>query len=148
MPIGKDSVKRAVTAKKVAKTETEATAYNMVEVSVADVSCRAAKACPALVNSVKENGVILPVVVIKDGDSLKLLDGAKRLNALKELKIPVVKAVVISGDVKKIKAELKKCAPESCAAKPAEESKPLDVKEEKFGLIKRLGEDDFPVYLL
>lgn len=74
MPIGKDSVKRAVTAKKVAKPEFETTEYNMVEVSVADISYRAAKACPALVESVKENGVILPVVVIKDGDSLKLLD--------------------------------------------------------------------------
>ena len=148
MPIGKDSVKRAVTAKKVTKPEFETTEYNMVEVSVADISYRAAKACPTLVNSVKENGVILPVVVIKDGDSLKLLDGAKRLNALNELKIPVVKAVVINGDVKKIKAELKKCSPEICAAKPAGECKPLDVKEEKFELVKRLGEDDFPVYLL
>ena len=150
MPIGKDSVKRAVTAKKVAKPEFETTEYNMVEVSVADISYRAAKACPALVESVKENGVILPVVVIKDGDSLKLLDGAKRLNALKELKIPMVKAVVLNGDVKKIKAELK--TPENCEAKPAakliEECKPLDVKEEKFELVKRLGEDDFPVYLL
>ena len=152
MPIGKDSVKRAVTAKKVAKPEFETTEYNMVEVSVADISYRAAKACPALVESVKENGVILPVVLIKDGDSLKLLDGAKRLNALKELKIPVVKAVVLNGDVKKIKAELKKCTPANCEAKPAakpiEECKPLDVKEEKFELVKRLGEDDFPVYLL
>lgn len=148
MPIGKDSVKRAVTAKKVAKPEFETTEYNMVEVSVADISYRAAKACPVLVESVKENGVILPVVVIKDGDSLKLLDGAKRLNALKELKIPVVKAVVLNGDVKKIKAELKKCTPENCEAKPIEECKPLDVKEEKFELVKRLGEDDFPVYLL
>ena len=42
MPIGKDSVKRAVTAKKVAKPEFETTEYNMVEVSVADISYRAA----------------------------------------------------------------------------------------------------------
>lgn len=147
MPVGKDSLKRAVTKKKAEKEEIKPQDV-VVEVSVKDVSFRAAKACPTLVKSIKDNGVLLPIVVVKDGDSLKAVDGAKRLNALRDLGIPVVKAVVIDGDAKKIKAELKKCGV-SCEMKQNEAAVPCgDVKEEKFTLIKRLGEDDFPVYLL
>ena len=147
MAVGKDSLKRAVTKKTVEKEEVKPLDA-VVEVSVNDISFRPAKACPTLVKSVKENGVLLPIIAVKDGDSLKVLDGAKRLNALRELGISVVKAVVIDGDAKKIKAELKKCGV-SCELKKAEASEVCgDVKEEKFTLIKKLGEDDFPVYLL
>ena len=67
---------------------------------------------------------------------------------MKELGVSVVKAVVIEGDAKKIKAELKKCGA-SCEARKEEIAEVCnDVKEEKFNLVKKLGDDDFPVYLL
>lgn len=150
MPIGKDSLKRAAIVKKTAKTEEKEQVTAIAEVAVSDISYRAAKAYPVLVESIKNCGVLVPVVLAKDGDSLKVIDGAKRLNALKELGISVVKAVVLGGEAKKIKAELKKCgASPECTARTAESATPAaDVKEEKFVLIKRLGSDDFPVYLL
>lgn len=150
MPIGKDSLKRAATSKKTAKAEEKEQVASIVEVAVSDISYRAAKACPVLFESIKNCGVLVPVVLAKDGASLKVIDGAKRLNALKELGVSVVKAVVLDGDAKKIKDELKKCvsSPE-CTAKAAQsKAKDVDVKEEKFNLVKRLGDDDFPVYLL
>lgn len=165
MSIGKDSVKRAATAKKTVK-HAEKTAETVIaEVAVADISYRSGKACPALAKSIKENGVIMPVVLVKDGETLKVVDGAKRLNALKELGVTSVKAVVLGGDAKKVKAELKKCGRAAacaaeCSDKPvetpsatpiatsAETQNAVDVKEEKFNLVKRLDDDDFPVYLL
>ncbi len=150
MPIGKESVKRAVATKKPAKTEQKTLDTTIAEVFVGDISYKSGKACPTLVKSVKENGVILPVILVKDGDSLKVIDGVKRLNALKELGITVVKAVVLNGDAKKMKTELKKCgATSECTEKAVKKPETcVDVKEEKFALVKRLGEDDFPVYLL
>lgn len=147
MAVGKDSLKRAVTKKKIDKEEEKAPDM-VVEVSLKDISFRHAKACPTLVQSIKENGTLLPIAVVKDGDSLKVADGTKRLNALKELGVSVVKAVVIEGDAKKIKAELKKCGASSEARKEEIAEVCNDVKEEKFNLVKKLGDDDFPVYLL
>ena len=165
MSIGKDSVKRAATAKKTVK-HAEKTAETVIaEVAVSDISYRSGKACPALAKSIKENGVIMPVVLVKDGETLKVVDGAKRLNALKELGVTSVKSVILGGDAKKVKAELKKCGRAAacaaeCSDKPvetpsvtpvatlAETQNAVDVKEEKFNLVKRLDDDDFPVYLL
>ena len=165
MSIGKDSVKRAAATKKTAKHTEKKAETTIAEVAVADISYRSGKACPALAESIKENGVILPVILVKDGESLKVVDGAKRLNALKELGVTSVKAVVLGGDAKKVKAELKKCGRAAacaaeCSDKPvetpsathvvtsAETQNAVDVKEEKFNLVKRLDDDDFPVYLL
>lgn len=165
MSIGKDSVKRAAATKKTAKHAEKKAETTIAEVAVADISYRSGKACPALAESIKGNGVILPVILVKDGESLKVVDGAKRLNALKELGVTSVKAVILGDDAKKVKAELKKCGRAAdcateCSGKPVEktagkfvekavgtQSAP-DVKEEKFNLVKRLDEDDFPVYLL
>ena len=165
MSIGKDSVKRAAATKKTAKHAEKKAETTIAEVAVADISYRSGKACPALAESIKGNGVILPVILVKDGESLKVVDGAKRLNALKELGVTSVKAVILGDDAKKVKAELKKCGRAAdcateCSGKPVEKIavKPVektvgtqsatDVKEEKFNLVKRLDEDDFPVYLL
>lgn len=165
MSIGKDSVKRAAATKKTAKHAEKKAETTIAEVAVADISYRSGKACPALAESIKENGVILPVILVKDGESLKVVDGAKRLNALKELGVTSIKAVILGDDAKKVKAELKKCGRAAdcateCSGKPAEKTavksvektvgtqSATDVKEEKFNLVKRLGEDDFPVYLL
>ena len=161
MSIGKDSVKRAAATKKTAKHAEKKAETTIAEVAVADISYRSGKACPALAESIKGNGVILPVILVKDGESLKVVDGAKRLNALKELGVTSVKAVILGDDAKKVKAELKKCGRTAdcateCSGKPAGKSvekavgtqSATDVKEEKFNLVKRLDEDDFPVYLL
>lgn len=165
MSIGKDSVKRAAATKKTAKHAEKKAETTIAEVAVADISYRSGKACPALAESIKGNGVILPVILVKDGESLKVVDGAKRLNALKELGVTSVKAVILGDDAKKVKAELKKCGRAAdcateCSGKPVEKTpgksvektvgtqSAADVKEEKFNLVKRLGEDDFPVYLL
>lgn len=161
MSIGKDSVKRAAATKKTAKHAEKKAETTIAEVAVADISYRSGKACPALAESIKGNGVILPVILVKDGESLKVVDGAKRLNALKELGVTSVKAVILGDDAKKVKAELKKCGRAAdcateCSGKPVEKTvgksvgtqNATDVKEEKFNLVKRLDEDDFPVYLL
>lgn len=165
MSIGKDSVKRAAATKKTAKHAEKKAETTIAEVAVADISYRSGKACPALAESIKGNGVILPVILVKDGESLKVVDGAKRLNALKELGVTSVKAVILGDDAKKVKAELKKCGQAAdcaaeCSGKPVEKTagksvektvgtqSATDVKEEKFNLVKRLDEDDFPVYLL
>ena len=157
MSIGKDSVKRAAATKKTAKHAEKKAETTIAEVAVADISYRSGKACPALAESIKENGVILPVILVKDGESLKVVDGAKRLNAMKELGVTSVKAVILGDDAKKVKAELKKCGRAAdcateCSGKPVEKAvgtqSATDVKEEKFNLVKRLDEDDFPVYLL
>lgn len=143
MPIGKDSVKRAVTAKKTKKNSTSVNESVLIDVAIADISYKSSKACPVLVESVKKNGVLLPIVAVKDGETLKLVDGAKRLNALKETGATTVKAVLVDGDVKKIKAELKKFAPSAAC-----EENPVDLREQKFEAVKRLGESEMPVYLL
>lgn len=157
MSIGKDSVKRAAATKKTAKHAEKKTETTIAEVAVADISYRSGKACPALAESIKGNGVILPVILVKDGESLKVVDGAKRLNALKELGVTSVKAVILGDNAKKVKAELKKCGRAAdcateCSGKTVEKAvgtqSAVDVKEEKFNLVKRLDEDDFPVYLL
>ena len=165
MSTGKDSVKRAAATKKTAKHAEKKAETTIAEVAVADISYRSGKACPALAESIKGNGVILPVILVKDGESLKVVDGAKRLNALKELGVTSVKAVILGDDAKKVKAELKKCGraadcATACSGKPVEKTagksvekvvgtqSATDVKEEKFNLVKRLDEDDFPVYLL
>lgn len=165
MSIGKDSVKRAAATKKTAKHAEKKAETTIAEVAVADISYRSGKACPALAESIKGNGVILPVILVKDGESLKVVDGAKRLNALKELGVTSVKAVILGDDAKKVKAELKKCGRAAdcateCSGKPVEKiavksvektvgtQSATDVKEEKFNFVKRLDEDDFPVYLL
>lgn len=149
MPIGKDSLKRAVSSTaKTVKAETKK--VEIAEVLVSEVEYRGSKACDTLVESIKKSGVILPIAVVKDGDKLKLVDGAKRLDALKALGETKVKAYIVDGDAKKVKAELKKCNKENWLAAKTEskEANPVDIKEEKFVAIKRLGDDDFPIYLL
>jgi len=78
----------------------------------------------------------LPIVVT-GGEKFKVVDGAKRLNALAELGVKTVKAVVIDAEEKAVAAELKKYS-----------EKAVDPREEKFRLIERLPTGDLPIYLL
>ena len=95
---------------------------------------------------VKTFGVILPVIVEEGEKGLKVIDGAKRLTALKNLGVTTVKAVVINGNSKKVNAELKKF--DKVEIIENNNVKNDDLHEEKFNVIKRLGEEEMPVYLL
>ena len=145
MSVGKGSLKRVSAANKQeivnVRTITE---NNIVEIDISSVDFRA-KNSDLMLASVKTFGVFLPVIVAKDGDGFKVIDGRKRLTALKSLGEKTVKAVIVEGDAKSVTEELNKFAKVE-TKKP--ESKTENIHEMKFAVLKRLGEDDFPVYLL
>ena len=141
MPVGKGSLKRAVSAKPQGKGEIISLAdNNIVELEVNSLKFKKVKDNAVMLASVKSFGVLLPVVVVKDGEELKVIDGAKRLSALSEIGVKTVKAVIVDADGRKLSAELGKF-------KQTREQKD-DIHEQKFNVVKRLGEDDLPIYLL
>ena len=142
MSVGKGSLKRAATATATAPKNTGLAKNNeVVELEISSLKFKKEKENAAMLASVKAFGVLLPIVVVKDGDNLKVIDGAKRLTALCELGVKTVKAVVSESDGKKLSAELKKFKDDK---KTVEK---FDIHEEKFNAVKALG-DDLPVYLL
>lgn len=154
MPVGKGSLKRATKAtqeKKETNTETTKneisalTENNVIELDPACISFRTTRKNDKMIESVKKYGVILPVVVVKEGEGWKAVDGARRLTALVKLGVPKVKAVVLEGDAEAVRKEIAKFAKvETVVQAPAKD----DIHEEKFKVVRRLGEDDFPTYLL
>ncbi|MBE5742014.1 MAG: hypothetical protein E7360_01690 [Clostridiales bacterium] len=159
MAVGKGSLNRVV-AKTKKNDIVSLTPNNVVDVEVSAISFKKVAENEQMKNSVKAYGVILPIIVEDTAKGLKVVDGAKRLTALKELGVQIVKAVVVNGDVKKVNAELKKFEkPEKVVEKVEEKvvekvvikkvaTKKDDIHEEKFNVIKRLGEEEMPVYLL
>mgnify|MGYP004650210573 FL=1 len=158
MPVGKGSLKRATTATKekktaeVVKQEIVALTENgVVEIDPKTVEFRTTRKNEKMIESVKKYGVILPVVVVKTDNGLKVVDGARRLTALTKLGIEKVKAVVLEGNGDQIRKELVKFSPkfncdECDAVAPAKKAD--DIHEKKFNAIKRLGESEMPTYLL
>ena len=155
MPVGKGSLKRATKAtqeKKETKTAettkneiSALTENNVIELDPACISFRTTRKNDKMIESVKKYGVILPVVVVKEGEGWKAVDGARRLTALVKLGVPKVKAVVLEGDAEAVRKEIAKFAKvETVVQAPAKD----DIHEEKFKVVRRLGEDDFPTYLL
>ena len=141
MPVGKGSLKRVGLEKK--SEIITLTPNNVVEILVDGVVCKNVTDNKKTEESVKKYGVILPIIVEETAEGLKVVDGAKRVCALKTLGVKTVKAVVIS-DGKGISAELKKFEKTVKVAEKKEKS----IHEEKFDMVKRLGEEEMPVYLL
>ena len=141
MPVGKGSLKRVGLEKK--SEIITLTPNNVVEILVDGVVCKTVTDNKKTEESVKKYGVILPIIVEETAEGLKVIDGTKRVCALKTLGVKTVKAVVIS-DGKGISAELKKFEKQVKTSEKKEKS----IHEEKFDMVKRLGEEEMPVYLL
>ena len=163
MAVGKGSLNRVVAKAK--KSEIVTLLPNtIVDLELSQITFKKAQDNQAMLESVKAYGIILPVIVEESEKGLKVLDGAKRLTALKELGVPTVKAVVVKSNGKKVSGELKKFEPKEKVVEKVVEvekivekivekkvvvkEKATNIHEEKFNVIKRLGEEEMPVYLL
>lgn len=142
MAVGKDSVKRAVNKSASAEVK-PIIENNVVIIPIKELKYKSVKNCALVKKSIKEVGVILPIVAVKNGDTLKVVDGAKRLSALSALGVDSVKAVIIDGDEKKVKKALKSV--DELAVKPVE-AKTDEIHEAKFEAVRRVTE--LPTYLL
>lgn len=142
MAVGKDSVKRAVNKSASAEVK-PIIENNVVIIPIKELKYKSVKNCASVKKSIKEVGVILPIVAVKNGDILKVVDGAKRLSALSSLGADSVKAVIIDGDEKKVKKALNSV--EETAVKP-EDVKTDEIREAKFEVVRRVTE--LPTYLL
>ncbi|MBR1867207.1 MAG: ParB-like nuclease domain-containing protein [Clostridia bacterium] len=137
MSVGKGSLQRAVSAKS-KTTEKEQTVNAVVDFEIENLVFKETP-CDEMIESVKNYGVIVPVVLAKDKSGVKVVDGAKRITALKALGEKTVKAVVLERGAKSVKSELDKFGKKTAAD---------DIHEKKFEAIKRLGEEEMPFYLL
>ena len=163
MAVGKGSLNRVVAKAK--KSEIVTLLPNsIVDLELSQINFKKVADNGAMLESVKTYGVILPVVVEETEKGLKVVDGAKRLTALKDLGVATVKAVVVKASGKKVSGELKKFEPkEKIVEKVVEvekivekivekkvvvKEKATNIHEEKFNVIKRLGEEEMPYYLL
>ena len=162
MAVGKGSLNRVVAKAK--KSEIVTLLPNsVVDLEVSSIVFKKVAENGAMTESVKAYGVILPVIVEESEKGLKIIDGAKRLTALSDLGISIVKAVVVKANGKKVTSELKKFEPkekvvekivevekvvEKIVEKKVSAKKKTDLHEEKFNVIKRLGEEEMPIYLL
>ena len=159
MAVGKGSLNRVVAKTK--KSEIVTLLPNsIVDLELSQIAFKKAQDNQEMLESVKAYGVILPVIVEETEKGLKVVDGAKRLTALKELGATTVKAVVVKESGKKVSGELKKFEPKAKVVEKVVEvekivekkvvvkEKTTSIHEEKFNVIKRLGEEEMPYYLL
>ena len=110
MAVGKGSLNRVVAKAK--KSEIVTLLPNsIVDLEISQINFKKVAENSAMLESVKAYGVILPVIVEETDKGLKVVDGAKRLTALKELGATTVKAVVVKVSGKKVSGELKKFQP-------------------------------------
>lgn len=144
MAVGKGSLNRVISAGKKSEIVT-LLPNNVVELEISSISFKKTDDKKKITESVKNYGVILPIVVGKTKDGLKVIDGVKRLTALVELGEKNVKAVVVEGDCKKVSAELKKF---DKVVKVENKTTESDIHEEKFKAIDSVKKDDMPIYLL
>lgn len=162
MAVGKGSLNRVVAKTKKSEIVT-LLPNNVVELDVSAITFKKVADNAGMTESVKAYGVILPIIVEDNNGKLKVIDGAKRLTALKELGVKTVKAVVVNADGKKVSGELKKFEPKQKVVEKVVEVEKIvekvvekkvivkekaNIHEEKFNVIKRLGEEEMPIYLL
>ncbi len=145
MALGLDSVKRATSKTKTAAVK-PIVINDAVDVPVNELLFKEVGNCAAVKKSVKEFGTILPVVAVRTADGLKVVDGAKRLTALKAAGAKTAKVVVLDGDEKKIAAALRVCddKPRDKAVKGENAD---ELREAKFTAAARMY-CDLPTYLL
>ena len=138
MSVGKGSLKRAVSAKTTAEESVKTAKSEIVDVEIEKIEYTS-KQNKRMDASIAKYGVIVPVVLVKEKDVLKAVDGNKRITTLKKLGEKTVKAVVLQCEASKIKSELNKFGDVQTKD---------DIHEKKFEVIKRLGEEEMPFYLL
>ena len=138
MSVGKGSLKRASAqakpaAKKVICDNT------VLDVAIGSLVFQPVVVSGDFVKSVKTYGAILPVAVVRRGEQLAVVDGVKRVSALKELGVETVKVIVLSGNEKDAERELKKFS-----------AVPASIHEEKFKAVTggSVEQRTVPVYLL
>lgn len=146
MAVGKSSLLKASNGlnerKVVAKSVTESGYATLIDIN--EFAKTTAKADEKLIKSIKEYGVIVPCVAVKSGDKLKVIDGAKRIDALKTLNVKSVPTVIANFNGEELKKELNKFAVKTNKSENA-----CNIHEEKFKLIEGNGiHTVLPIYLL
>lgn len=137
MAVGKSSLVRANKGVNVQKTIDKKVVLDnaICDVDVNDFIYGDVKADAKLLKSVETYGLICPVVAVKSGDKLEVVDGSKRISALKVLGVKTAKTVIATGNA----TELKKQLTETSAVKKAK-----DVKTESQLPLKMVVENDRP----
>lgn len=138
MSVGKGSLKRASAQSKPAVKKVVCD-NSILEVAVDTLLFQPVTVGGDLVKSVKTYGAILPVAVVRKGEQLAVIDGVKRVSALRELGVKTVKVIVLSGNEKEAARELKKFS-----------AVPESIHEEKFKVAcgGSVEQRSVPVYLL
>lgn len=110
MAVGQKSLQRANGVGKTKKTMIDKKVVlesSIIDVNIEDLIFKKEKPSNALLKSVETYGLICPVIAVKEGESLKVIDGAKRLSALLESGAKTVKAIIASGKAAELEKELK-----------------------------------------
>lgn len=149
MSVGKSSLVRASKGVATQKTiDKKAVLENVIcEVEITSLSFTAKKADEKLVKSIEENGLICPITAVKDGEKLVVIDGAKRISAIKTLGNKTVQTVVVNGDSAKLKKELNSFKVKETVVEKKAEAPVQDIHEEKFNAISNIS-SALPVWML
>ena len=164
MAVGKSSLVRANNGLKSQKTiDKKAVLENAIcDVQINALIFEETSPCNEMVESIKTYGLICPVVAVKYQDKLIVIDGAKRVSALKSMNINDVKVVVVNGDADSLKEELlkyksKEKVVEKIVEKVIEKvvvkkvNKPVEKKEniheEKFKAVSQIT-SALPIWML
>lgn len=145
MPVGKKSIQRAINAqnnteqpvhKAPEKKEPELTVIELSAIG-SEVGANIV-ASERLKSSMREYGVIEPILVVCDGKTCRLADGRKRYLAAKALGWTKIPAIVIQGD----KSVFETLQRELNASVCREEAPSCnDIHEEKFRMISRISSE-------
>lgn len=150
MAVGKSSLVRASKGLANQKTiDKKAVLENVIcDADISSIKYTTKKADEKLIKSIETYGVISPVIAVKDGENLVVIDGAKRIDALKTLNQATVKAVIVSGNLNSLKKEVSAYKVEKLSGKAVEEKKvEEDLHEVKFKAVSGVY-TELPFYLM
>lgn len=108
MAVGKSSLVRANKGATAQKTIDKKVVLDnaICDVDLESFVCKEVKADAKFVKSVETYGLICPIVAVKSGDKLEVVDGAKRISALKTLGVKTAKTVIATGNASELKKQL------------------------------------------